>query len=94
MAKYLAILILLALTGCDPARDYPMERKAKVEISSIVWVDAKPTECGHETGVIHACAQWTADHKLCTITLPADSPSWMVGHEVQHCFGFVHGVLK
>ena len=94
MIRYLATAALLLLTACDPARDYPMERKAKIEISSIVWIDAKPTECGHAQGNILGCTKCIEGNALCTITMPADSPDWVVAHEFKHAFGWQHGVLK
>ena len=85
--------LAFVLAGCNPN---DMARTKPVNMSTIIWIDDVPKTCGELTANastnvnVNGCATWTDDYKSCIITMPHDSPDWIVAHEFKHCFGWTH----
>ena len=77
------------LGGCDKL---PMTRKVQVETTTITWIKETPKSCGPLPAghILNACASPNNDYTRCTITMPEDSPDWVVAEETKHCFGWIH----
>lgn len=65
-----------------------MYEAERVETVTITWVRKVPTACGPQEK--DGCAQWSADRKHCTVTMPADARDAVVAHEIKHCYGWAH----
>lgn len=86
MKSRILSLCLLAIVGCDSKT---MEQTATVPQTTIAWVRETPTECGGEPQH-YGCSRWTADRKLCQITMPENASNDVIAHEFRHCFGYSH----
>jgi hypothetical protein len=89
MLVALCIAAVVWLLGCASGTN--MVEVAKVDKTTITWLDRRPEGlCQQDGSIVAGCAYWSADYTRCTMILPKSSPDWLVAHEVRHCFGYSH----
>lgn len=89
LKKILAALIIsIGLLGCDGDEMQKPENPHGWTV--IHWVQEYPETCLGVKGQYSGCAEVSRDGRYCKITMPENSPDYVIAHEVKHCFGYAH----
>lgn len=81
---FAALMVVYLLSGCSG-----MVKTVDVATTLVHWDKRKPVECDGWLDA-NGCATRINNYAACIVTMPEDSPDWLIAHEFRHCFGFEH----
>ena len=81
--------ILILLMGCTYGGE--MVKVAEPQTVAVTWERRAPDSCGMPPLVtVLACTFPSRDWSMCRIVAPEGTSDAVLGHEMRHCFGWVH----